>query len=96
VRRKFFAAGTFKKEQKTAPVRCGKGGENLELFPLFRYLGRWELLGPRMCGLLDSTRSARKPYTKGASSVSSVTGSHENLCQHIFLRIGKVVLSWLS
>jgi hypothetical protein len=32
-----------------------------------------------MCGLLASTRSARKPYTKGASSVSSVTGSQENL-----------------
>ena len=32
-----------------------------------------------MWGLLASTRSARKLYTKGASSTSSVTGSHENL-----------------
>ena len=48
-------------------------------------LGRLLLLLPRMCWLLDSIKSARKPYTKGASSTSSVTGSQENLIKTTIL-----------
>lgn len=44
-----------------------------------RILGRFALFGPRIEGWLFWIRSHKYPYTCGASSSSSTTGSHENL-----------------